>query len=133
GKAYGTLFDNSYRSYYHLADERDDRYYFYADGGPLTYYVFEGPEIENVLNRYTDLTGKMPLPPEWSLGFQQSSWSYFQKDAEEVAQTYRDKRIPADGVFFDIEWMNNYRAFEWGKNVPDPVGLNKKLDQLHFK
>jgi alpha-glucosidase len=132
-KAYGIFFDDSYRSYYHLADESDDYYYFYADGGPLTYYFFNGPAIKDVLDRYTDLTGKMPLPPEWALGFQQSSWSYYQKDAEEVAQTYRDKKIPADGVFFDIEWMNNYRAFEWGPHVPDPVGLSRRLDQLHFK
>lgn len=132
-KAYGILFDNTYRTYYDFAKESDDYSYFYADGGKLTYYFFNGPNIKDVLNRYTDLTGKLNLPPEWSLGFQQSSWSYNQKDVEEVAKTYREKQIPADGVMFDIGWMDDYRAFTWGKNVPDPIGLNKELDDLGFK
>lgn len=132
-KAYGILFDNTYRTYYDFAKESDDYYYFYADGGKLTYYFFNGPNIKNVLDRYTDLTGKLNLPPEWALGFQQSSWSYNQKDAEEVAKTYREKNIPADGIMFDIGWMDDYKAFTWGKNVPDPNGLKNTFDNLNFK
>ncbi|HTG68053.1 MAG TPA: TIM-barrel domain-containing protein, partial [Candidatus Udaeobacter sp.] len=131
-KAYGILFDNTWRSYYNLAKESDDYYYFYADGGKLTYYFFNGPQIKDVVDRYTDLTGKMEMPPEWALGFHQASWGYHQKDVEEVAQTYRDKKIPADTMYADIEWMNDYKNFEWGGNFPDPKGLNKKMDELHF-
>ncbi|AKG36414.1 glycoside hydrolase family 31 protein [Paenibacillus durus] len=131
-KAYGILFDNTWRSYYNLAKESDDYYYFYADGGKLTYYFFNGPEIKDVVDRYTDLTGKIEMPPEWALGFHQASWGYHQSDVEEVARTYREKKIPADNLFLDIEWMNDYKNFEWGENFPNPDGLNKLMDELNF-
>lgn len=131
-KAYGILFDNTYRSYYNLAKESDDYYYFYADSGKLTYYFFNGPEIKDVVNRYTDLTGKMEMPPEWSLGLQQSAWGYHQNDVEEVAKTYREKNIPLDGFMFDIEYMDDYKDFTWGSNFPDPDELNTRLHGAGF-
>ena len=50
---------------------------FGVAGGDLTYYVFAGPTPAAVLARYADLTGHMPLPPRWALGYEQSRWSYF--------------------------------------------------------
>lgn len=132
-KAYGILFDNTYRSYYNMAKDSDDYYYFYADGGKLTYYFFNGPQVKDVVNRYTDLTGKINLPPEWALGLQQSSWSYNQNDEEEVAKTYREKKIPADAIVFDIGYMDQSKAFTWGSNVPDPKKLSETLKSLNFK
>ena len=132
-KAYGILFDNTFRSYYDMAEESDDYLYFYADGGKLTYYFFNGPQINDVVDRYTDLTGKMQMPPEWSMGFHQASWGYHQKDVEQVAQTYRDKKIPIDSVWMDIEWMNDYKSFEFGDKFADPDGLKNKMDSLHLQ
>ena len=51
GRAYGMLFDNTFRSYFEMASESDDYYYFYANGGPLSYYFFNGPKIADVLKR----------------------------------------------------------------------------------
>ncbi|PAF11763.1 hypothetical protein CHH61_25530, partial [Shouchella clausii] len=73
--------------------ESDDYYYFYANGGKLTYYFAYGPEISDVVDRYTDLTGKMEAPPEWSLGLHQSKWEYKADEIVNVAKTYRDKQI----------------------------------------
>ncbi|WP_052410394.1 glycoside hydrolase family 31 protein [Paenibacillus durus] len=131
-KAYGILFDNTYRSYYDMAAESDDYYYFWADGGKLTYYFINGPEMKDIVNRYTDLTGKMQMPPEWAMGFHQSAWGYHQKDIEQVAQTYRQKNIPIDGVMLDIEWMDDYKNFYFGEKFPDPDGMNKKLKDAGF-
>ncbi|MCO7125605.1 glycoside hydrolase family 31 protein [Sporolactobacillus shoreicorticis] len=129
-KAYGILFDTTWRSYYNFAKESDDYYYFYADSGKLTYYFINGPKMKDVINRFTDLTGKMQMPPEWALGFQQSSWGYHQNDVEQVAKEYRDKKIPLDGLMLDIEWMDDYKNFTWGSNFPDPNGMNKTLKDL---
>ncbi|MDR4945191.1 glycoside hydrolase family 31 protein [Neobacillus cucumis] len=131
-KAYGILFDNTYRSYYNMAKESDDYYYFWADGGKLTYYFINGPQLKDVVNRYTDLTGKMQMPPEWSMGFHQSAWGYHQNDVEDVAKTYREKNIPLDGLMLDIEWMDDYKDFMWGSNFPDPDGMNKRLHDEGF-
>ncbi|WP_246014435.1 glycoside hydrolase family 31 protein [Paenibacillus rhizophilus] len=132
--AYGLFFDNSYRSYYNMANESDDYYYFYANGGKLTYYFINGPEIKDVIDRYTELTGKMDLPPEWSLGFHQSKWGYLQNDIVRVAKTYREKNIPLDTMHMDIDWMDEYRVFSWDKSgykYPNPDKLNEDLNNLN--
>ena len=50
-----------------------------------------------------------------------------------IAQTLREKRIPADGITLDIHYMDRYQLFTWDKErFPDPVGLNNKLKQMGF-
>ncbi|MFD1772806.1 glycoside hydrolase family 31 protein [Paenibacillus rhizophilus] len=112
-KAYGIFFDNTNRSYYEMASEKDDYYYFYANGGTLTYYFINGPEIGDVIDRYTELTGKSETPPMWSLGFHQSKWGYTPEELVNVAKTYREKKIPLDTMHFDIDYMDGYRVFTW--------------------
>ena len=77
GQAYGIFFDNSYRSYFDFGKSSQQRVWFGAEGGELNYYFFYGPSLKKILSRYADLTGRMPLPPLWALGNQQSRWSYY--------------------------------------------------------
>jgi len=114
-KAYGIFFDNTYRSYYEMASENDDYYYFYANGGKLTYYFINGPEIGDVIDKYTELTGKSETPPMWSLGFHQSKWGYTPEELVDVANTYREKQIPLDTMHLDIDYMDGYRVFTWNE------------------
>ncbi|MDA1475373.1 glycoside hydrolase family 31 protein [Bacillus changyiensis] len=130
-QAYGILFDNSYRSYFEMASESDDYYYFYANGGPLSYYFMYGPEIEDVLDIYTELTGKMDLPPKWTLGFHQSKWGYTPDEIIDVAQTYRKKQIPLDTMHFDNDYMKGYRVFTWEQNYKMALQRLKKLAGFH--
>ncbi|SDP51315.1 glycoside hydrolase family 31 protein [Halobacillus aidingensis] len=131
-KAYGMFFDNTNRSYFEMASESDDYYYFYADDGTLNYYFMYGPEIEDVLDRYTELTGKMDKPAKWTLGLHQSKWEYSAEDIERVAETYREKEIPVDTMHFDIDYMDEYRVFTWSDKFGDEA-LHQKLDAMNFK
>lgn len=131
GKAYGILFDNSNRTYYNMANESKDYYYFYANGGPLTYYFLNGPDISHVIDEYTDLTGKMKLPPQWALGFQQSKYGYSPTDIVNVAKTYRQKQIPLDTMNFDIDYMNGYRVFTWNPAYLKALKQLKSLGGFH--
>ncbi len=64
-----------------------------------------------MLERYADLTGKTPLPPLWTLGFQQSRyWYYPEARVYEVAKTFRDKKIPADALYLDIDYQEQQPA-----------------------
>ncbi|MGN7178226.1 alpha-glucosidase [Paenibacillus sp. FSL R5-0490] len=130
-KAYGILFDNTYRSYYEMASESDDYYYFYANGGPLTYYFMYGPEISNVLDVYTELTGKMDLPAKWTLGLHQSKWGYTADEIVDVASTYREKNIPLDTMHFDIDYMQEYRVFTWDQKYKDALQKLKAMKGFH--
>jgi len=133
GKSYGVFLDNTYRSYFDMGKTEPSRYTFGANGGELDYYVFTGGRERapaNVLRAYTALTGRAPLPPLWALAYQQSRYSYTpDTKVREIAQTFRDKRIPADVIYLDIGYMDGYRIFTWSPHdFPDP---KKLLDDLH--
>jgi len=127
--AYGIFFDNSYKSYFDFGHSSQQRVWFGAEGGELNYYFFYGPSIKKVLTRYTDLTGRMPLPPMWALGNQQSRWGYYpDKMVEELARQYRDRDLPLDVIHLDIDYMLGYRVFTFNsERFPDPKGLTERL------
>ena len=135
GAAYGIFFDNSYRSYFDFGKSSQQRIWFGAEGGELNYYFFRGPAITKILGRYADLTGRMPLPPLWALGHQQSRWSYYPEAmVEEVVQEYRRRDLPLDVIHLDIDYMSGYRSFTWDpRRFPDPKGLSDRLGKQGVK
>lgn len=115
-RAFGIFFDNSFKSYFDMGKENKEYYYFGADDGNLDYYFIYGPEIANVLCGYTKLTGKTPLPQMWTLGYQQSRWSYeTQERVIEIAENFRENDIPIDAIHLDIDYMDGYRVFTFDK------------------
>ncbi len=112
GRAYGLFVDNTWRSWFDFGKTSRDAYSFGSDGGDLDYYFIAGPRPLAVLERYADLTGKPPLPPLWSLGFQQCRYSYYpEARVYEIAKTFRDKKIPADVIYLDIDYQKDNRPF----------------------
>jgi alpha-glucosidase len=130
-RAYGLFFDNTYRSYYEMASESDDYYYFYANGGKLTYYFTYGPDIGDVIDRYTELTGKMDVPAKWTLGLHQSKWQYTPDQILNIARTYREKDIPLDTMHFDIDYMRDFRVFTWDDEYKQALGELKSMEGFH--
>ena len=63
---FGIFFDNTYKSWFDLGKENDGYYYFGADEGNLDYYFIYGENIPEVVNGYTELTGRAPLPQLWT-------------------------------------------------------------------
>jgi alpha-glucosidase len=135
GLAYGIFFDNSYRSYFDFGKNSQAYAAFGAEGGEMNYYFFYGPAIKKILSRYTELTGRMPLPPLWALGNQQSRWSYYPDTmAEEVVRQYRERDLPLDVLHLDIDYMQGYRVFTWNTDrFPNPKAFTEKLKQQGVK
>ena len=132
--AYGIFFDNTHHSYFEMASESDDYYYFYANGGELTYYFINGPKMGDVLDRYTQLTGRYQQPPEWSLGWEQSHWGYKPgSKIVEVAKGYRDRKIPLDAMNMDIDYMDAWRLFTWDPAWGDPKQMDAQLEAMGVK
>ena len=134
-KAYGIFFDNSFKTNFDFCQERLDVTSFWAPGGEMNYYFFYGPSMSDVVANYTHLTGKPDLPPLWSLGFQQCKWSYFpESTVKALAQKFRDLRIPCDGIYLDIDYMEGFRCFTWNKEYfPDPKRMIGELEADGFK
>ncbi|WP_158976313.1 glycoside hydrolase family 31 protein [Cellulophaga sp. L1A9] len=134
-KAYGIFFDNTFKTHFDFAHEKKHVTSFWADGGEMNYYFIYGPTMEKVVRLYTDLTGTPELPPLWALGFQQSKWSYFPESrVKEIAKKFRDLRIPCDGLYLDIDYMDGFRCFTWDKKLfPDPKKMIADLAEDGFK
>jgi alpha-glucosidase len=112
GTAYGVFFDNTYRSSFDFGKESPDYLSFGAEGGELNYYFFAGPDPRKVIEKYTALVGRSPLPPLWSLGYQQCRYTYYPESrAREVVGLFRQKKIPADVIYFDIDYQQGYAPF----------------------
>jgi alpha-glucosidase len=135
GRAYGFFFDNPGRARFDLGQARPDRLRYEAASGELCGYFLAGPAIADVLERYTRLTGRMPLPPRWMLGYHQSRWSYYpEQQVRDLAAEFRRRRIPCDAIHLDIHYMDGYRIFTWDRDrFPDPPHLLAGLREQGFR
>jgi alpha-glucosidase len=112
GAAYGVFFDNAYRSSFDFGKESRDYFSFGAEGGELNYYFLTGPDPKKVVQEFVDLTGHTPLPPLWSLGYQQSRYTYYPEEkAREIVKRLRADKIPADAIYFDIDYQQGNAPF----------------------
>jgi alpha-glucosidase len=100
----------------------------------MKYYFFGARNISGIIRDYTWLTGRMHLPPYWSLGYQQCRWSYYpESEVLGLANTFRDKKIPCDVIYLDIHYMDNYKVFTWNKErFPDPGLMISKINAMGF-
>lgn len=135
GLNYGIFFDNTYRSDFNFGASNNRFSSFSANGGEMNYYFIYHQRVADIITAYTSLTGRMPMPPLWSLGYQQNRYSYYpDTEVYRIAQTLREKQIPADGITLDIHYMDAYKLFTWNKSrFPDPAAMNAKLAKLGFK
>ncbi len=135
GKSYGIFFDNTYRSSFDIGKESADYYSFGASGGALDYYFIYGPETKKVISLYTELTGRMPLPPLWSLAYHQSRWSYYpESKVRQIADEFRKRKIPCDVIWLDLDYTDEFRAFTWDKSrFPNPKKLISDLREQGFR
>lgn len=131
---YGVFMDNSYKSHFNFGASNDRFSSFTAEGGEMNYYIFVHSTVPKILESYTWLTGRMPMPPLWGLGLQQCRYSYYpDKEVLTLGKTFRDKGIPADAIVLDIHYMDKYKLFTWDKSrFPDPKGMNNQLKSMGF-
>jgi len=113
-------FNNRFANYMYISSEVAD---------VVDYYFFYGPELDQVISSYRELTGQAPMFGKWAYGFWQCKNRY--KSQEEilgVAKKYRDLHIPVDNIVQDWFWWNRKGEHVFNKNYPDPKGM---VDQLH--
>lgn len=134
GLAYGIFLHNSNRSLFDFDSRRKGTCTIETQGGQMDYFFIYGPQLDAVAGQYMNMTGKPELPPLWSLGFHQCRWSYFPENRVlKIAETFREKNIPCDAIYLDIDYMDGYRCFTWDKNhFPKPKKMIKKLRKKGF-
>lgn len=135
GRAHGIFLDNTFRSSFDVGHASPDLLSFGAAGGELDYYFLDGPTPKDVVRRYTRLTGRTPLPPLWALGYHQCRYSYYPESRVRfLADSFRERRVPADVIWLDIHYLDGFRPFTWDRErFPDPAGLISDLRQRGFR
>lgn len=130
GTAFGVLADTTYRCEIDLRDG----IVFRAVGPEQPVIVIDGDSPQDVCRKLGELTGTITMPPKWAIGYHQCRYSYDPADrVREIAQEFRDRDIPADVIWMDIDYMDGYRCFTFdSEDFPSPSQLNADLKDLGF-
>jgi len=133
--AHGIFFDNTFKAQFDFGAEDKTKTSFWADGGELQYYYIHGPHMMDVVKSYHLLTGTHPMPPMWALGYHQCRWSYYpEAKVKKITNGFRENKIPCDGIYLDIDYMDGYRCFTWNnKYFPNPKKMIAELAADGFK
>ncbi|HEY3989233.1 MAG TPA: TIM-barrel domain-containing protein, partial [Acidobacteriaceae bacterium] len=134
GRAAGLFLDNTWRTSWEFNKVERDAWSFAAPNGPLDYYILYGPDPKQVLGEWAWLVGHAPLPPKWSLGYQQSRYSYYpESEVRNIAKHLRADHIPADVIWLDIDYQQNNRPFTVNRErFPHFEQMVKDLAAEHF-
>ncbi|MEO8146690.1 MAG: glycoside hydrolase family 31 protein [Bacteroidia bacterium] len=132
---YAIFLDNSYKTNFNFGASTDEQFMSYTcESGEMNYYFFGSATVAGVIEDYTWLTGRMKMPPLWSIGYQQCRWSYMSdKEVLSVAKTFREKKFPCDVIYNDIDYMDRYRVFTWSdEKFPNHKNYIKQLNDMNF-
>lgn len=132
----GLYYNNSNDSVFDMDAEHSNywlRYsYFQTDGGDLDVFFIGGPTIKDVVEHYTDLTGKSAMMPLSSFGYMGSTMFYseLEEGDDEAILNFVDNcqknDIPVDGFFLSSGYVSDEQDgkryfFRWNKRrFPDP-------------
>jgi len=101
-----------------------------------TIYLLAGSNLKEVVESYTKLTGKPLMPPKWAIGYHHSKYGVpnNEEEAVELAEKFREKEVPCDALYFDIQHMDGKRDYTWdGERFPNPEETLEKLHGMNFK
>ncbi|WP_411893361.1 TIM-barrel domain-containing protein [Winogradskyella sp. A2] len=105
-KKYLLHFDNSTIGYLDLDSKRDNTLSYETLSGRKTYQIIAGNSWYDVVENYTELTGKQPMLPRWTLGNFSSRFGYHsQKETLETIDKFKKEEIPVDAVIIDLYWF----------------------------
>ena len=116
---------------------------WHNDGGTLT-WTMPGPYMDlylsvasggyGLLDAYSRLTGRAPIPPRWTMGFMISRWGYTDAaDVQDKWHQFRNRAIPVDAFIYDYDWFTDDWDFN-PKTFPDPKANLAAMQNLglHF-
>lgn len=137
-KGYGVFVNHPEKVSFEVATEQVAKVEFSVPGEALDYFVINGPSMKEVLERYTDLTGKPALPAPWTYGLWLST-SFTTNYDEETVMSFIDgmqeRGIGLRVFHFDCFWMKEFHwsDFVWDNRVfPDPVGMLKRIKEKNL-
>lgn len=132
GSAFGILFDSTWKA---ELITNSNQIQYNSEGALFKIYIIDRASPQEVLKGLSELTGTIKLPARWTLGYHQCRFSYDSEDrVMEIANSFREKKIPCDVIWMDIDYMQEYRVFTFDSiRFPNPKKLNTNLHNKGFK
>jgi alpha-glucosidase (family GH31 glycosyl hydrolase) len=114
-KQYMIHFDNAPIGYLDFDSKKKNTLTYETISGRKTYQIIAGESWYDIIDSYTDLTGKQPMLPRWALGNFSSRFGYHsQKEILETIDKFREEKMPVDAIILDLYWF--------GKEVKGTMG-----------
>ncbi|RLD66118.1 MAG: glycosyl hydrolase [Bacteroidetes bacterium] len=114
-KIYAIHFDNAPIGFLDLDSKGTNELNYETISGRKTYQVIAGDTWYDLIDQYTELTGKQPLPPRWAFGNFSSRFGYHsEKETRETVNKFIQDSIPVDAIIIDIYWF--------GKDIKGTMG-----------
>ena len=138
-KGYGVFVNHTEKVSFEIGTELVKKSSFSVPGESLKFCLIPGIDMKEVLSKYTELTGKPPILPEWSFGLWLSTSFTTDYDEATVMQFLNEmesKDIPVQVFHFDCFWMKGFHwtDFMWDEKVfPDPEGMLKRIKEKGIK
>ncbi|WP_111682271.1 TIM-barrel domain-containing protein [Winogradskyella tangerina] len=139
-KKYMIHFDNARIGYLDLDSKKNNTLTYETISGRKTYQIVVGDSWYDLINNYTDLTGKQPMLPRWALGNFSSRFGYHSQDETiNTIKKFQDEEIPVDAIILDLYWfgkeikgtMGNLEFFR--DSFPDPDQMISDLRQKNVE
>jgi alpha-glucosidase (family GH31 glycosyl hydrolase) len=127
-------FDNAPIGFLDLDSKQNNHLMYETISGRKTYQIVAASTWPKLINQYTNLTGKQPMPPRWALGNFASRFGYHsQYEVEKTINKFKDLNVPVDAVILDLYWfgktitgtMGNLEVFR--DSFPDFEGMISRL------
>lgn len=146
-KAVGYFYHNTYECDFDMGREKSNYWKphsrYRADGGDIDLFLIAGPAVRQVVERYTDLTGKSAMLPRYALGYLGSSMYYPELDEDcddailDFIDTTKEEKIPVDSFqlssgYCTVETDKGIKrcVFTWNKKrFKDPKKFFAQMDQ----
>ena len=146
-KAVGYFYHNTYECDFDMGREKSNYWKphsrYRADGGDIDLFLIAGPAVRQVVERYTDLTGKSAMLPRYALGYLGSSMYYPELDENcddailDFIDTTKEEKIPVDGFqlssgYCTVETDKGIKrcVFTWNKKrFKDPREFFAQMDK----
>jgi alpha-D-xyloside xylohydrolase len=136
-KGYGLMWDNYSASNFYGAEEGNTKYKYVSESGTMVdYYFFYGPEFDQIISSYRQITGAAPMFGKWAFGLFQSQDRYqSQSEVLSVKDGYRNNKLPVDCIVQDwFYWEPNVIGSHvmYATRYPDPKFMVDELHKANF-
>jgi oligosaccharide 4-alpha-D-glucosyltransferase len=139
-KQYMVHFDNPAIGFMDLDSEQNNTLSYETISGRMVYQVVAADGWFELLDAYTELTGKQPMIPKWALGNFSSRFGYHtQSETEGTIDRFKSEGIPVDAIILDLYWfgkelkgtMGNLEVYR--DSFPDFEGMTARLNRQGVK